>query len=157
MFNGFQIEKTLRDLDVTHVVWLPDTAIGQWEAAFEQSTAIQLVRICREGEAWGVAAGLYIGGKRPIVMIQNTGLFESGDALRNILLDMKLPIYAIIGYRNYLVENSPDSARRFTEPVLTAWGLDYILLDGEDALGQLANHYRECQTSGQAGIALLPE
>ena len=70
---------------------------------------------------------------------------------------MKLPIYAIIGYRNYLVENSPDSARRFTEPVLTAWGLDYILLDGEDALGQLANHYRECQTSGQAGIALLPE
>ncbi len=43
-----------------------------------------LVRVCREGEAWEVAAGLHLGGATPLVMIQCTGLFESGDAIRNV-------------------------------------------------------------------------
>ena len=64
----------------------------------------------REGEAWAIAAGLQLGGKRPLVMIQNTGLFESGDALRNVLFDLRLPLVAVIGYRSALVPSSTDSA-----------------------------------------------
>jgi hypothetical protein len=90
-------------------------------------------------------------------MIQNTGLFESGDALRNMLFDLRLPLYAIIGYRSYLVENSTDSAKRFTEPILRAWGLDYILLDRPDSLPKLVDHYRACEASGKPGVALIAE
>jgi sulfopyruvate decarboxylase subunit alpha len=153
----FSIAPTLEQLGVTHVVWLPDSAMGQWEAELERSPAISLVRVCREGEAWAVAAGLHIGGQRPLVMIQNTGLLESGDALRNVLFDMKLPLYAIVGYRSYLIKDSPDTARKFTEPILKAWGLDYVLLDDDDPLPQFINHYQACQTAGRPGVALLPE
>jgi hypothetical protein len=31
--------------------------------------------------------------------MQTTGLFESGDALRNVLFDLSLPIYSLIGVR----------------------------------------------------------
>jgi sulfopyruvate decarboxylase TPP-binding subunit len=150
----------LRELGVTHVVWLPDSAIGRWEEAIEagqQAGDIEFVRVCREGEAWAVAAGLHIGGARPIVMIQNTGLFESGDALRNVLIDMQLPLLAIIGYRSYLVENSTDSARKFTEPILSAWGLRYALLTSDNPLRQMREHFIACQASGVPGIVLLPE
>jgi sulfopyruvate decarboxylase subunit alpha len=157
MISGTQIEQTLQQLGITHVVWLPDSAIGQWEDALEQSQEVRLVRVCREGEAWAVAAGLYLGGQRPLVMIQNTGLLESGDALRNVLFDMKLPLYSIIGYRSYLVENSPDTARKFTEPILAAWGLDYVLLKGDEPLRQLVEHFRACQAASRPGVALLPE
>ena len=156
MFAGEAVAATLAELGVTHVVWLPDSALGPWEAALEASS-VRLVRVCREGEAWAIAAGLYLGGASPLVMIQNTGLFESGDALRNVLFDLRLPLYAIIGYRSYLVPDSPDTAKRFTEPVLQAWGLDHILLERPDSLAELAAHYRACQSAGRPGVALLAE
>ena len=97
--DGPSVVAALKSCGVTHVVWLPDSELGTWEAALTGPDGLPLVRVCREGEAWTVAAGLHLGGKRPLVVIQNTGLFESGDALRNALFDMKLPLYAIIGYR----------------------------------------------------------
>src|SRR5690606_22220240 len=129
------------------------SALGPWERALEGSPDFQLVRVCREGEAWAVASGLYIGGKRPLVMIQNTWLFESGDALRNALFDLKLPLYALIGYRSYLVPNSTDSAKQFTEPVLKAWGIDYVLLDSPAAWPKFAEHFRACQAAGKPGVS----
>jgi len=62
----------------------------------DKSHALTLLRVCREGEAWPLAAGLHLGGQSPLVIMQVTGLFESGDALRNVLFDLKLPIFAIL-------------------------------------------------------------
>ena len=157
MLSGPQIVATLAELGVTHVVWLPDSMLGGWETTLAQSPDLKLLRVCREGEAWTLAAGLHLGGCRPLVVIQNTGLFESGDALRNVLFDMRLPLYALVGYRSYLIENSPDTARRFTEPVLAAWGLDHVLIERPDQASQLAEHYRGCRSAGRPGVALLAE
>jgi sulfopyruvate decarboxylase subunit alpha len=159
----FDIVETLQRLQITHVAWLPDSALGGWEAAFDRSPEPRLLRVCREGEAWALAAGLYLGGCRPLVVIQNTGFFESGDAMRNVLFDLGLPLYAIVGYRGYLIEGSTDTARRFTEPVLKAWGIDYVLIepvvDG-DSLAEgrrLEEHYHTCRRAGRPGVALWAE
>jgi sulfopyruvate decarboxylase TPP-binding subunit len=155
--SGPEFVRAITGLGVSHVVWLPDSATGRWERALEDSRAIRLVRVCREGEAWAVAGGLVLGGARPLVVIQNTGLFESGDALRNILHDLRLPLYALIGYRSYLVDGSTDTAKQFTEPVLRAWGLDYQLLDPHDPLPQFVRHFEQCRAEGRPGCSLLPE
>ena len=157
MYSGEEMAKVLVDLGVSHVVWLPDSTLGPWEQAIVSEPSLSLVRVCREGEAWTIAAGLQLGGKSPLVMIQCTGLFESGDALRNVLFDMKLPLFAVIGYRSYLVENSPDTARKYVEPVLDAWGLDYVLIKSDDDKPLLAEHYRRSQAEGRPGVALIAE
>ena len=156
MFTGDKVVATLESLGVTHVVWLPDSVLGPWETALEQSS-IRLVRVCREGEAWVIAAGLHLGGARPLVMIQCTGLFESGDALLNVLFDLGLPIFAVIGYRSSLVPNSSDTARRFTEPMLDTWGVEYRLLKSDDDLPLLAEHYQRRQKAQQPGVVLIAE
>src|SRR4051812_4787701 len=76
----------------THVVWIPDSSLGPWESALDASKQLTLIRPCREGEAIGIAAGLMLGGAQPVVVIQCTGLFEAGDALRNVVHDLKLPL-----------------------------------------------------------------
>lgn len=157
MYSGEEIVDTLSQLGVSHVVWLPDSALGPWEAALESSRDIELVRVCREGEAWPLAAGLHLGGKSPLVVMQTTGLFESGDALRNALFDFRLPLFSIIGARSWLVENSADTAKKFAEPILKAWGLDYRLVANADEKPKLAEHYRHCRQAGKAGAVLVAE
>jgi sulfopyruvate decarboxylase TPP-binding subunit len=157
LFSGPQIAELLADLQVTHVIWVPDSALGQWEGALESSSAFRLIRVSRESEAWAIAAGLHIGGARPLVIMQTTGLFDSGDALRNAVFDLGLALFAIVGHRSYLVENSPDSAKRFAEPVLRTWGIDYVLLTKPDELPHLREHFLACQAADKPGVALVAE
>ena len=157
MFAGSEIAALLAELGVTHVIWLPDSGVGAWEAALESSPSFKLLRVSREAEAWGIAAGLHIGGARPLVIMQTTGLFDSGDALRNALFDLGLPLFAILGARSFLVENSPDTAKHFAEPILRAWGLDYVVLRQSDELPRLKNHFLNCSAAATPGVALVAE
>ena len=157
MIPGEQVHETLVDLGVDHVVWLPDSALGPWESALANSRQLKLVRVCREAEAWQIAAGLAIGGRRPIVVMQTTGLYDSGDALRNVFYDMEVPLFALIGHRSYLLKESTDSAKRFAEPLLQTWGLEYRLIERPDQWPLLAEHYRACAAAGRPGAVLLAE
>jgi sulfopyruvate decarboxylase TPP-binding subunit len=159
VFSGPQIATLLAELGVTHVITVPDSTLGRWEPAIEQSGSIRLVRVCREGEAWQVAAGLHLGGAKPVVMIQCTGLFESGDALRNVLHDWKLPVFSIIGYRSYLDQAKlpGDTCLVFTEPILGAWKIDYRLITSPSQLAEIRDHFIACRDAGRAGAALIAE
>jgi sulfopyruvate decarboxylase TPP-binding subunit len=157
MFSGEQIVAELTELGITHVVWLPDSALGQWEAALSAAKNLKLIRVCREGEAWAIAAGLHMGGARPLVMIQCTGLFDSGDSLRCALFDYGLPLFAIVGYRNALNPTANDSARTFTEPNLRSWGIDYRLIDAPEKLSELRAQYTACRQASRPGVVLLAE
>src|SRR6185437_9690205 len=109
--------------------------------------------------AWEVAAGLHLGGAMPLVMIQCTGLFESGDAIRNVLHDWKLPIFSIIGYRSYLNQDTlpGDTCLVFTEPVLDTWRIDYRLITTDTQLREIAAHFTACRAESRAGCALIAE
>jgi sulfopyruvate decarboxylase TPP-binding subunit len=157
MFTGPEIVDIFEQLGVTHVVWLPDSTFGLWEPALEAAQQLRLIRVCREGEAWPLAAGLHVGGKSPIVVMQTTGFFESGDAMRNVLFDLQLPIFAVIGARNWLIPDSRDSAKRFADPIVNAWGLDYVLIGEEADKPRLAEHYRACSDVKRPGAVLLAE
>lgn len=129
----------------SHVVWIPDSYLGPWER--ELTARLPLVRPCREGEAIVVAAGLMLGGARPLVVMQCTGLFEAGDALRNVVHDLRLPLKMIVGVRSqkaHRAGKSKDNCPVFTEPILQAWQVPYTLLADADeasfpaAMGELA-------------------
>ena len=159
MFSGPQIAALFSTLGVTHVVTVPDSTIGPWQDAIERGGRTRIVRVCREGEAWGVAAGLHWGGATPVVLIQCTGLFESGDAIRNVLHDWKLPIFSVIGYRSYLNQETlpGDTCLVFTEPFLDTWKIDYRLITKPVQLEEIGEHFRASRARGTPGCALIAE
>jgi sulfopyruvate decarboxylase subunit alpha len=61
MLTGTQVNQILDQLEITHVVWIPDSVMGAWERELEQASR-PFIRVCREGEAWPLAAGLHAGG-----------------------------------------------------------------------------------------------
>src|SRR5262245_47218047 len=87
MLTPHDIATALEAAGFTHLVWIPDTHLGTWESALRTSR-LAPIRVCREGEAIGVAIGLMLGGSKPLVAIQCTGFFEAGDAVRNAVHDL---------------------------------------------------------------------
>jgi sulfopyruvate decarboxylase TPP-binding subunit len=160
MNDGPAIAAALTACGVTHVIWVPDSDLGRWDAALSSAPGLRLVRVCREGEAFAVAAGLHLGGKQPVVMIQCTGLFEAGDSLRNFVHDFKLPLFFLVGVRSWQAHQqgkSVDTCPIFTEPILQAWRVPYKYLDRAALAEQLAEAYQLARREGRAGAALLPE
>ena len=160
MLDGPAVAAALKDCGVTHVVWIPDSELGTWESALEGAAGLQLIRVCREGEAMAVAAGLLLGGLRPVVIIQCTGLFEAGDTLRNVVHDLKLPLFLVIGVRGYQAYKrraTTDTCPVYTEPILRAWQIPYVLLDPGRGGADLADAYRRARAENRAGAVLVPE
>ncbi len=160
MNDGPAVVAALTACGVTHVIWVPDSELGQWETALAAAPNLQLIRVCREGEAFAVAAGLHLGGKQPIVLIQCTGLFEAGDALRNLVHDLKLPLVFVVGVRSWRAHQqgrSADTCPVFTEPILQAWRIPYTFVEPAHVAEQLATAYQQARRDRQARAVLLPE
>jgi sulfopyruvate decarboxylase TPP-binding subunit len=160
MWDGPAVVTALQKCGITDAVWIPDSELGRWDEAFRAAHDLRLIRVCREGEAVGVAAGLYLGGRRPLVLIQCTGLFEAGDSLRNVVHDLKLPLFFVIGVRSWYAlqqGRTKDSCPVFTEPILQAWRLPYTLLTNEHGPADLVAAYRQAQSENRAGAVLLAE
>ncbi len=145
----------LKKCDITHIVWLPDSeARFMYEAMMNQSE-ITLVPVCREGEAIAIAFGLMLGGKEPVVLHQSTGFLESGDSVRGLALDLKLPLLILIGYRGWR-RDAPitDSAAIFIEPILDAWGIKHYLVETDRDVGRISMGYREAHKNSKP-VAIL--
>ena len=82
-----------------------------------------------------LAAGLMIGGAKPLVVVQCTGFFEAGDAVRNVVHDLELKLEAV--------------ARAFTN------GQDAVTTLCKEALAVefVRNQYRHCKAMLVMGAA----
>jgi phosphonopyruvate decarboxylase len=164
----------LRECGVTHVVALPDNAMAPLLAALEHDDAIRSVPVTREGEAFAVASGLWIGGRSPVVIIQNTGLLESGDALRGTAQRMGVPLPVLVMYRGHakmlaaglngadapgdretVIRPDVDSAALFTEPTLRAWSVPYTVA-GEDIGASVRATIRRAHREERPVALLVP-
>jgi sulfopyruvate decarboxylase TPP-binding subunit len=160
MIDGSSVVAAFRSCGITDVVWIPDSYLGTWETALDQASDLRLIRASREGEAVALAGGLILGGRKPIVLIQCTGLFEAGDSLRNIVHDLKLPLFLVVGLRGHLAHRqgkTGDTCPLFAEPIVRAWQVPYVLLDDKATASDLAAAYRQAQAEKRAGAALLAE
>jgi len=145
----------LKKNDVTHVVWLPDSETNFMYELLTGDSSLDLVPVCREGETMAIAAGIWVGGKKPVVLIQNTGIFESGDSIRGLGLDVHQPLVMLIGYRGWSRHGlTNDSAARFIEHILHAWGINYYLIETDDDAQRITLALAEAERD-QKPVAVL--
>ena len=151
-------EKIIRELikeGVTHIIYLPDDESSCLYNVLKHHPRLTLVPICREGEAIAIAAGLLFGGKNPVVWHQSTGFFESGDSVRGLALDLRLPLHIFIDCRGWK-SNAPmnDSAAVFIQPILNAWGIRHHIIETDDDIAKISLTFNEARTL-QKPIAIL--
>ena len=149
------IVEELKKNGFTHVVWLPDSETNFMYQLLKSDPDLDLVPVCREGETMAIAAGLWVGGKKPVVLIQNTGIFESGDSIRGLGLDVNQPLVMLVGYRGWSRHGlTADSAARFIEHILHAWGISYFLVETDEDADRISVAAEEAERT-QKPVAVL--
>jgi sulfopyruvate decarboxylase subunit alpha len=83
-----------------HVVYVPDNPLSHVLAVLTSDyTDVETTIATREEEAFGIAAGLYLGGARPTVMLQSSGLGNSINALTSLVVPYQIPMLVVISMR----------------------------------------------------------
>ena len=150
------IIEELKKNNFTHVVWLPDSETNFMYQLLTNEPTLDLVPVCREGETMAIAAGLWVGGMKPVVLIQNTGIFESGDSIRGLGLDINQPLVMLVGYRGWSRHGiTTDSAARFIEHILHAWGISYYLIETDDDAGRITSALEEAERTNKPVAVLV--
>ena len=140
---------------VTHVVWLPDSETNWLYMLMKNDPELDLIPVSREGQAFSVAAGLSGGGKNPVILIQNTGMMESGDSLRGWCLGMNIPVVMMVGYRGYTRHGvNSDTAATYTERFLNAFGIQYYLVENDSDAERISVAFEEAQQTKRP-VAIL--
>ena len=142
----------------------PETALVMRFRNTDEKTdalSLTLILVSREGEAFGLASGLHLGGQTPVVLIQNTGFLETGDAFRGTAYNMGVPLVSLIGYRG-LKTMQPgaqrvDTAATFFEPTLKAWNIPYGSIYTEADLGQIDWAFATAKETGRPTAVILAE
>src|ERR1700751_2354506 len=117
---------------VTHVVYLPDSETNWLYLLMKSDPGIHLVGVNPEGRAWSTAAGLWLGAAKPVLLIQNTGMLESGDSIRGWLMSLNVPIVLMVGYRGWTRHGvTTDTVATYTERLLMALGLNYCPIEND--------------------------
>ncbi|GAA1997087.1 thiamine pyrophosphate-binding protein [Catenulispora subtropica] len=84
-----------------------------------------LLTIAREDNAVGVAAGAALAGGSPAVLMQNSGLGQSVNALASLVVPYRVPMLLVVSMRGITPDPTPENEAmgRLTEPVLAQLGI----------------------------------
>lgn len=91
----------------------------------------------REDDALGMACGAYLAGKRPVVLMQNSGLGTSLNVLTSLHLIYKVPCLLILSWRGYGGVDAPEHLvmGKACTRILETVGIPYRILS-PDRLGE---------------------
>ena len=154
--TGKRVVDEIMKCGITHIVWLPDSDAQFMYDAMSSQPGLTLVPMCREGEGIAIAAGLIIAGKKAMVLHQNTGFFESGDSVRDLALDLQLPLLLMLGYVGWQRDvPMTNSAGVYLEPILDAWGIKHYLLETDDDVEKISMAYKETNETKRPVAVLI--
>jgi len=69
---------------------------------------IPYIPATREDEALGIATGASLAGRKPIVLMQNSGLGSTIDPLTSLNMLYKIPVLLLISWRGYQGKDAPQ-------------------------------------------------
>jgi sulfopyruvate decarboxylase TPP-binding subunit len=149
----------LRECGVKTVVTVPDTHQKTLMSAITAGNEFRMITCATEDEATAIAAGLWIGGDEPALLIQHAGLYASVNTLRGVAMDGRIPMFYLMGLLQREPDRAPrDSARsmvRYCEPLLDVFGVPHELIDGPDDVPRIPELFRLSRERRGPAAALI--
>jgi len=137
---------------------VPCSLVEDVIAVLETEREAPYVAAVREDAAVGLAAGAWLAGRRPCVLMQNSGLGTSLNALASLSLMYGLPVLVVVTWRGHDGKDAPEHilTGRITPQILDLLGMPYRVLSAESAADDVAWAAKEMDTRMQPVAIVVP-
>lgn len=129
--HGETIIEQLKQAGVQVIVSVPDIVTSDgllWPISKDPD--FQLIRVCKEDEGVSICAALSYSGTRALLLMQQTGLMDSLNAIRAIAMDYHQPVCMMVGLQGKTsgetVLGSASYGVRIIPPILDAMTLTHV-------------------------------
>ncbi len=145
-----ELLKELKANGADYFASVPCKLLGEMINLLAEDNTISYTPVAREEEGLGLCAGAYLGGKTPVIVMQNTGLGTIITSLFSLGLFYNLPITMIISHRGTPGEKIGTQVpmSNAVKPLLDTVGIPYFAFsDAADVakVGRLVQHAQVAQ------------
>jgi sulfopyruvate decarboxylase subunit alpha len=115
---------------VDFVSGLPDGWQRDLHEEIERDDRFTYVPVCNEGVGFSVCAGAWMGGRRPALIMENSGLRVAAEYIARISLGTGVPVLLLLSYRGDLGETEHWGIPHgiVVEPLLAALRVPYQIV-----------------------------
>ncbi|MFX1515631.1 MAG: sulfopyruvate decarboxylase subunit alpha [Promethearchaeota archaeon] len=103
---------TLRRAGVDVVLTNPCARIKEVLKLLEQESAFDVIQLPREDLGIGIAGGAFLAGRKPILLIQSTGLGNLLNSLASLTLTYRFPLPIFCSWRG-VIDEPIEAQKRF--------------------------------------------
>ena len=130
---------------------LPETWLVHLIRMAEDDPQMTLVRLAKEEEGIGIAAGTHLAGGKSALLMQNHGFLQSINGIVSLARLYRIPLLMLISYRVEFGERDPwqTEGGGVTEPLLNALNIPFERLDDP---AQVARRIAKAQTLAEASL-----
>lgn len=158
--SGQSIIAEIKAARIDHVISVPDitTSEGLLRPLAKMSDP-RFIRICKEDEGVAICAGLSYTGKRGLLLIQQTGLLDSINAIRGNAVEYSLPICMMVGLLEKEVGVPPRQSKKYgvriVEPILEAMGIAYHEIEEQGDVAKIRPAIDQAFTESKPVVILI--
>jgi len=142
--------KELKAAGIDFVVQLPDTGLAELYTLASTDPDFQFVPVTNEWEGAGIAGGAWLGGKKSILCMENSGLRVASEGLARMGISYGIPVLMLMSYRGSLGDGNWWAINHgvVMEPLLKALRIPYQVVNrNEEIEGSIQNARKTLEAS----------
>lgn len=139
---------------------VPCSLLGGLFAVLDEDPDRDYVSATREDCAVGLAAGAWLAGRRAVVMMQNSGLGVSVNALASLNEIYEIPCLLVISWRGQDGKDAPEHIRMgaVTRELLATLEIPWAVAEpGRDLAGLIDRLDAEMEMSRRPAALIVPK
>lgn len=153
-----RLYETLKSTGLDFFVSVPCKLLGDLIDRLASDKSIIYTPVSREEEGMGLACGAHLAGRRPAVVMQNSGFGNSVNAVLSLLNYYKVPVVFVVSHRGSPGE--PIEAQRMMGgaivDLLRVANVACVEVPGQAELERVKPAIEQARREGRSVALLLP-
>ena len=147
----------LIDSGIDFAACLPDSAFKELYEPLSEESKIDYVQVANEGDGVGICMGAWMGGKKPVLIMENTGFAVTTYPLMRGPIAFGVPMLLLIAHRGGFHDERWFSVPFGwgTEPLLDAMRVSYETVTRTEDVGAAITGAIKSMNSMQYPVGVL--
>lgn len=158
--SGQAIMDAVKKADIEFIVSVPDIVTSDgllWPISKDPD--FKLLRVCKEDEGVSICGAMSYNNTRALLLMQQTGLMDSLNAIRAIGIDYQLPVCMMVGLQGKEPDKKSSESSsygvRIIQPVLDAMQIPYRVIEEPEDVQHISADIEQAYQSSSTFIFII--